>query len=540
MPTAEFALRKYIPSAEERQIDTTVTYNERPIGVDILEQALEVVEQAERDTLGRIANPTPEVEQRIHNALEWRFLPYVVESTVIAKQLESQEHKRFIKEIDTFLGAKVGFSLCPDGRISSFAIVDPRVGSINRRLQGLPQTRTSTTNSRPVLNDPDIAASIITEIEERIEEDKNPEIVEFLGPHIHSMDPLHGCGAYKAKIEAKGLTPEIAMKYGGIAEFFEELGDGFYAFNNVIELAGGKGTTFDFVHDAYSQGFIVGLRDQYKNFGNNNSLRANLVRLHEKRKILMTEMLGDVFKQTIFDEAKKLGVENGYLDLSDYTQFGKNARRIGRIAKAITIQEEAKGYKWIPDSIKAGKSEAAVRVLAYHAIRNVVYRVVGNITPENNRLKDHPEKLIRVGPIGADYNIENIPFIQSTPRGRINRYDIEGIQKLYGLTYDILKRQGADLTKEGRIILVSGAFDPTHHSGQRSRRAEFNEIASVIRNNAAHIRRQYMESIQTGQAIVISCLFDPLTRRLTHVLTGQNVVFERKYDASGAIKEESK
>lgn len=493
---------------------------------DIEEGAVEprvhqLLVQASHDALSRIKSLTPEVTGRIQTALERRFLPYAIENESIAKQLESPEYRKFVKEIDAFLDAKVGFGACPDGRVSPFSLADPKVASIHRRLQGLPETRQSTTEEHVwVLDDPDLAASIKTDMQEREEEGKSNELVEFVGPHIHSSHPAHGCGACIGKLAAKGRTPELGMRYGGIAEYFEELGDGFNAFDNVVKIAGGKGTTFDLTHDAYSQGFIVGLRNEYKNFNKNLSLRQNLELLAARKKILMTEKFDEIFTQNIIDESTKMGVE-GYIDVSDYEQFGKNAMLIGRIAKKITIQEEAKGYRWIPESIKDGKSQTAVRVLAYHAIRNTVYRVLGDIQPGQHMLQEHPEQLIRVGPIGSDYNIRNIAFVQSTPRGRLQSGDIEGVDKLYNLSYGILRKLGADLQREGRIILITGIYDSTHHASRKSARAELNEVESVVLNNAAWIRKKFAESIQTGEAIVIGCLFDPLTRRLTHVLSSR-------------------
>lgn len=485
---------------------------------------------ARKDALARIKNPNFEIQSRIENALKRRFLPYIIENEIIASQLETQEYKKFIKEIDSFLGAKVGIGACPDGRVSPFSLVDPRVASVHRRLQGLPETRESTTEDNCwVLNDPDLAASITTEIQERIEEGKNPELIEFLGPHIDSQTPKHGCGACIKKFLKDGRVPDTAMLQGGIAEYFNELGEGFYSFDKAAEFAGGKGTTFDLTHDSYSQGFIVGLRDTYSLFDPELSLRQNLTELARNRKILMTESLDRSFGQMILDEARKIGA-NGFIDTTDYTKFGFNAMLIGRIAKKITIDEETKGYKWIPDSIKEGKSETAIRVLAYHALRNVVYRTLGEIIPGQHTLQQHPEQLSRTGPIGSDYNTRNIAFVHSTPRGRFTEDDIDGTKSLYDLSYDILREQGTDLTKEGRIILVTGIYEETHHANKKLAKKQYNEVASVVLNNAAWIRKRFKGGIQTGDTIVIACLFDPLTKRLTHVLESRPTVENQKED----------
>lgn len=477
-----------------------------------------LLNDAEKDALERISSQTPEATARIKNTLERRLKPYVTENEVIAQQLDTPEYKAFIKEADEFLGAKTGVAICPDGRISSFSLGDPRVTSFNRRLQGLPEIRKSTRTGKAVLNDPDLAASITTSIQEKKNGgDKTPEIVEFIGPHIHSQHPEHGCGACITKLKSKGRTPELGMKLGGIAEYFEELGDGFFAFDNVAEAAGGRGTTFDLAHDAFSQGFIVGLRQEYKNLNESLSLRENLSKLSQAKKILMTESLDSGFRQTILDEAAKLGKSR--IDVNDFYKFAENAMLIGRIAQKLTMQEQEKGFQWLPDNIKQGKSDTAIKVFAYYALRNVVYRTLGNISSGQHHLLEHPERLIRVGPIGAEFNMQNIPFIQNAPRGRFEPIDIQGAKNLYHLSYEILQHQGVDFRQEGRIILVTGEYDQTLYANKKAARKGFNEIASVVRNNAAWIREELNDGVQAGEAIVIGCIYDPATRKLTNILS---------------------
>jgi len=484
-------------------------------GESIMEDS-QLIIAAKKDAYER-SSGTSEVLRRIEAAIDRRFAPYARESEAISTQLETSKYTEFAKDTRDFLEAKVGVVACPDGRISPLSLIDPRVAGIHRRLQGLPETRLSTRNRVNVLNDPGLAAAIANDIGRSKLNGKKPELTELVGPHIHSQNPQEGCGAALAKIIAQGGTAELGMRLGGIPDYFSELGDGFNAFDNVASAAGGQGTTFDLTHDAFSQGFIIGIREENRSFDPTLSLRQNLLSKAHEGKILMTELLTDLFKQSILDLATSMGQES-YVDIRDYNRFAENAIIIGRVAREITAQEEKKEYSWIPQAIKEGKTEAALRILAYHAVRNTAYRVLGNIIPGQHSLQHHPEQLIRVGPIGAEFNIRNIPFIQNAPSGSLRPEDLDGIRKLYGLSYGVLANQGVDLTSEGRIILVTGEHDPSRYARRATAQEEFQKEASVVRNNAAWVREMFFPSIRTGEAIVIGCIYEPGTKRLTHIV----------------------
>ena len=476
-----------------------------------------LVNQAKEDSLGRIPL-NPEAQKRVENAIEKRFYPYVIEGAVIAEQLVSPEYREFVKETNEYLGAKVGFIACPDGRILVIQLGDPKVASFYRRLQGLPPIRTSTRGDHKMVpDDPFLSAAIATDIQERKPQTEVPKIVQFIGPHIHSVHPDHGCGDRTGEMVGMGHTPEIGMAHVGIEEYFQKLGDGFYAFDNAAENAGGRGSTFDLTHDAYSQGFIIGLRKTYEMFNPNLSLRENLKLLADNKLILMTELLDSLFSERITEEAQKEKV-SGIIDMRDFYNFGPNAILIGKIAREITKEEEKKGYLWIPRAIREDRTNTALRALAYHCVRNVVYRTLGGIKPGAHALEEHPEKLSRVGPIGADFNVSNIPFIESTVPGPLQPSDIEAVVKLYNLSYGILRAQGVKLKDEARIILVTGIYDPNIYIDQREAQKQLNLATDIVRNNAAQIRKKFEKSIITGETVVIGALHEPGTRRLTHIV----------------------
>jgi len=476
-----------------------------------------LTEEARIDALQRIPL-SRDAQERVNNAVEKTLKPYILESEVISTQLLSPEYRKYTAEINEFLGAIVGYVACPDGRILVIQLGDPKVARVSRRFQGRPPTRPSTRDeNKEVPDDPYLSSSITTELQERKKIVNIPEIVQMFGPHIHSTHPDHGCGDGTNELVLFGHTPEIGMEFGGIPEFFEGLKEGFFAFDNIAKIAGGKGSTFDAVHDAHSQGLIYGLRYTYPRFDSNLSLRDNLLLLKENQLILMTEFLDPIFEEKIREKAKALGVE-GNINMFDYYNFAPNIMLIGKIAKELTLEEEQKGFPWIPKAIIEDKTEVATRVLGYHAIRNSVYRVLGGIKPGAHNLLKHPERLIRIGPIGADFNVQNIPFNESTVPGPFQETDIKAVEKLYGLSYNILKEQGVNLRKEARIILVTGIFDPSLYADEQKSQAQLTLAKHIVQNNAAWIRRRYNRSIKTGETVVVGALHEPGTRRLLQIV----------------------
>lgn len=457
---------------------------------------------------------TQDAKDRINNAIERRFRPYVTESEVIAAQLSTRRYQEFLKELREFLGVRTGVVACPDGRIVALALIDPRVGSMQRKLQGLPDVRFSTEDWNYTLNDPDLAANIRTDMRRRAKEKKRPHLVEFVGPHIHSFQPEHGCGACIGKIVKRGLTKELGMKNGGIDEYFDELGEGFYAFDNLTNKNGGSGTTFDMVHDAYSQGLIFGVRNEYQNFDSGITLRENLLTLGRQGKIVMTELLDDRFP--ILETAEKMGLPYP-IDVDSYEEIAKNAIAVGKIAQELTTQY---GISWLPKVFRenSGASDENLRVLSYYAIRNTVYRVIGDINVGKHILERHPEKLIRVGPIGADFNVKNIPFIQSTAEEKVHDKDIQETLALYDLAYDVLGAQGVDLRTEGRIIFTTGSFDAKDFSGPDAKEAHLDRAESDVKNNAAHIRLKIKDAVARGEAVVFGGIYEPGPKKLIKVV----------------------
>lgn len=459
-----------------------------------------------------------EAVMMIKNALKWRLEPYIIENWELADQLQSLEYQNFARGIKNYLVATMGFVVCPDGRIVALSLGDPLVANINRRLQGMPLTRFSTRDRTPALNDPDLAASITYSIESRLGADENPEIIEAVGPHILSTVPEEGCGAAKNKIIESGRYAKLGMRFGGISDFFNELGERFYSFDHNAGRAGGVGTTFDWVHDAHSEGAIVGLRDHYRDFDTTKTMRENLLRLDGEGKIVMTESLEAILGQRISELAISKGVTEA-LDVKKASDLIFNATTIGNIAQEIAIEQEKEGFGWIPNGIKKDKTEASLRVIAYHLIRNRVYLDLAHIRTGHHDLLKHPETLVSVGPTSALYNRENIPFVQKTPTGQFSNQDVQDTFMLYGLASTVMEERGVDLTREGRIVLVTGEYDKSLYNGNSDgAKRELERVASIVRNNAAQMREKLAAGIATGEAIVLGCLHEPETRKLIAVV----------------------
>lgn len=483
---------------------------------EVLENSVRLVLDARAETLA-YADKSPRTVSMIERSLANRFLPYVVEANIIASEVSGERAQKFTTQTLDFLGNPiVAIIACPDGRIMALAMGDPGIVTFNRRLRGLPPVRRSTKDGEFVLDDPDISGSINFKIEERLNSGKAAELIEFMGPHIHSGDPVRGCGDASGTLATQGHYPMNAMAFGGINEYFSELGDGFFAANNNARRAGGNGTSIDLVHDAYSQGLIVGLKEARKDLNLGLNLRENLLDLASHRKIIMTEALKNTFRKRIRDVAKSLRVSN--LDLRDPTKFADNIIALGSVSQEITRIEEGRGYPFIPESIKGGKSEVVFRTLAYTLIRSTVYQELGNVTVGNHSLITHPEQLIVAGHLSPIFNVNTIAFSQKTARGEFNDGDIAGVKKLYALSQQTMPEFGIDLTGEGRIVVTTGSHDPSAYADNKAERQEKHRRIAVVQNNEAKIREQFPRSVSTGETIVIGAIINPATREITSIV----------------------
>lgn len=474
------------------------------------------VDAAKKDAFER-TNGTPDAIKRAETAIENRFRPYVIENLILADQISTPEFEEMLEATDDYLEGRVAAVQCDDGRITAAQIGDPRLISVGKRLKGMPEVRLSgKNNGQMVIRDSDINTSIKQYIDRQGRKgNADSHITELIGPHIFSTHPLHGCGKRMAEIAASGGTPEVEMWDGGINNYFDELDDAkFEAFNNRIRDLGGKGTTFDMVHDAYSQGLIFGLREARHNFDRGLSLRDNLETLSANGEILMTEKLDDVFQGMILARAKEMGA-NALLDLDNIYEFGRNAILIGTIARELTKAEEATGFEWIPEHLKRDTDPRAVRALGYVAMRNSVRRILGNIVPGEHNLVDHTEQSIAIGPIRGDYNKNTIPFIHHIRSGGVDQDELNNVQALLGLLKNSLGNyHQADPREEGRLVMTTGVFKRNIYATEEDAAEEFEDVYSVVGEDAAKIRERFSESVKNGEIVVLGCIHENKTRRI--------------------------
>ncbi len=473
-----------------------------------------LVEAAIEDALSRLPeHHSVEAEARIKRGIRNRLGPTLVENEIIQAQIFSPEYQSFaIDEIIPFLnGAKVGASPCPDGRINPYySMGDPEVVVFHQRLAGIPETRPSTSSEEDtyVLSDPNITGSMIDSIDRRREKYPDVELVEELGLHLRSDIPTKGCGALKMMI-ARKQHPAFGMRFGGADHYYKDLGPGFHAFNNTAErILGVKATSFDISHDVYSQGLIFGLRDAIDGFDEEKTLRENLFDMHRHRRIVMTEELGDVFHDQIHKVDTQLYPEGDIIDPSDPHHLAANIMRIGRVAKAITMEAEQNGYAFLPHHLIKDATPTATRVLAYTLIRNTVFRQLAQIKAGHHSLLDHNERSIRIGSSGP-INVDHVPFVLRTPSGTLREQDIQEAFALEGILREALEDIGVEAEDEAAIFVVTETYDQTMYSNDRVAKREHEIAYATAGNNAAMLRNRRREDVNNGAVVFLGALIGP-------------------------------
>jgi hypothetical protein len=300
------------------------------------------------------------------------------------------------------------------------------------------------------------------------------------------------------------------MRFGGIAQFHDSLGEGFYAFDNMargIKDLQIPSTTFDLTHDIHTQGLITGIRNVYTEFDPNRTLRENLINLHRDRKIVMTEELDEVFHGRIHEIATQLyGDDHEIQNPLDPGTLADNIMKIGRIAKVITQEEEERGFDFIPDELTQDATPIARRALAYTLIRNVVYRRLADIRAGHHSLVKHNEEWIRVGSSGP-LNIDHVPFVLRTPSKRLRDDDIDEVFALEGILRGALQLKGAKPQEEATIITVGATFNPGMYANEEIAQEQKDILFSTVGNEAARIRNKRPNDIKNGHRVVLGVLY---------------------------------
>lgn len=487
----------------------------------------DLVQKAEEKALEEIRTDD-QVKERVKQALANRFRPYILEAETIAEGIAREQYQVFKEETRDFYQSLVNVVACPDGRISVLSLTDPSASYVHRALRGQLRTRLSTSkNELPIPSNTELRAGIWTVLDRmrRKYHIKKPKVVALIGPHIDSEHPLHGCGAAAAALSGigSGLPAALAtFHFGGARNYFrllQESGE-FYALDNFAMLAGADGTTIDYTHDLHSQGVIVGLGVAWKYLREELSLRKNLLRLHDEERIVMSELLVPKLRSRVRDIAKTLDstwTDGKTLNYQDPKMFGEHAMLIGRVAQELTRQEAKEEYPWLPNGVKKPLDETACRIAAYHILRSAVYLILGGVEPGKHWLMLHPEQVLRVGPIGADFNVKTIAFIESAPVS-LSPDEAQSVFALYGLMERFLPALDVDLTREARIVMVTGKFNPDIYKDEDVLKEEFDRVATKVIDDAAKIKMMLKRAVVEGAAVVIPMIHHADTRRVIDIL----------------------
>lgn len=489
-----------------------VPQSERPIRHPLVAAAI-------TDALSRLPENHLKEAERVVRGIENRLAPAIMESEIIARQINSPEYRQEVAEMEDFFEcAIVGDTICPDGRQDPiYTIGSPKTVVLHQRPAAKPETRPSSTKRGAMtLNDPNITASLWNAVKRTKARIGTAQLIQFGGVHINSEDPINGCGAMKAAISEK-QNPADGMRFGGIARYYGDLGDGFFAFDTVAEtVLEIPSRTFDLTHDIHSQGLITGLREAYVQIDTAKTLRENLTQMHQRGQIVMTEFLDPLFRERIRELYRDLFPEGTPINPIDYNQFAGNLIKIGKIARSLTREEEDRGFNFIPDHIIQDATPIARRVLAYTLIQNVAFRTLANIQPGNHPLLKHNERWMRVGSSGP-LNIDNVSFALRTPHGSLDDEDMGAVFTLEDILKSALKHSGANLDEEATVIVVCDTFEPEKYATPEIAGQEREFTYSRVGNEAARIRNERKEDIANGRRVVLAALIGK-DRTITEVV----------------------
>lgn len=492
------------------------------------EEVNEFLNLAIPDALTRIPKDAgPEVHTRIINGLIRRFGTFADGDNEVARQLQKTEAQKYIAK-KRKSDVKFAAVICSDRRKRWLAIGDPEADTQHRRPRGVPELTES--SSYPdertyVMGDYEIAGSISSTAEDRIEKDREPAFLEMIVGHID-------CGAgYKIveeELKKDGLGLEDITKeeleFRSIEGFFDKVRGPISGFNTDIETAGGYGNTVIAIFDPHSQGLILGLEHIYdeklargeKLFDRNKTIDQNFEEWEEARKIVMTEKLDQKLLEDNPDLRalkKHIDADNRLaLDIKNPKNLAKDVVRIGKVKEVLTKRYETseEGFTWIPEKVREDMPANILYSLAEHMIHNSVYRILGGIEPGNHDQLHHSEQSTRIGPKGGSLNEKSPAFIISTPGGELRKQDKEAYQILRPLSIHVAEHIGINLEQEARVVTVTEIFDKDKYNPEKPEvaRKELHMKRALVKHNAREIRRLYPEDVADGRMVVVAALYD--------------------------------
>ncbi len=476
-----------------------------------------------------------DARRRIEKAGREIVLPGLAEAMTIAHQVANPEYRGngegqgFIPGMAAFLNyTDQRGRICADlrGSLPAYGAY-PLLYLMTRSAGADPNTVPARTQSGFRLGDIDYRAGIKTSVRDRNAQGQlTPEFVYYTGPHFDSINPTtNSCAANAATIQGAGGLARIDMVHGGIAEWFGNVGSRFFAHDDEVREQGGISTTFDISLDTHDQSLIAGLRENHKYIDPRRDLASNLQMLARHGLILTSNQILDMFGEDIMQIANELGVQGG-LDIFDYTRYSFNMQTIGTIARHITEREERiNNFDWIPPHLVIDQSSSqrvdpdAARAFAFSMISNATYRKITGVgSGDTNPLKHHPETMLRVGPTGADYNVQTVALIQGTPGGELQQQDIARVQTLSTVLTDNLDHLGFGAEETARVIRVTGMVD-LEVTDEKARTADLDRALATVERNLEILAPQFENGIKNGSVLMFGTIHDRVTRNPVEIVT---------------------
>ncbi len=489
----------------------------------------QIVEEAKK-------GKTPEARRRIEKAALEIVQPGIGEAITIGAQVADTEYigdatgkVGFVPEMLDYLNLDIRARTCADLRGAMLAYGGfPKIQNMTRSAGADLDAVVAENGQGYRVRDIDQRANIATSIRQRkTRNPNNPARFIFItGPHFDSAEPTtHSCAANQKEIEGIGGLASIDMQQGGISHWFERTGEEFFAKDNEIRIQGGDSTTFDVSLDTHNQRIIAGLRQNYKYFDPARSLSENIGLLAKHGRILTSDTILELFGDEIKLQAQSLGVQDP-IDIFDYTKYGQNLRTIGRVAKAITQQAETNGgFDWIPPDLFFDQAtgtrinDEAMRAFAFTMIGNAVYRSLTGVGEgEKNPLKHHPETMLRVGPIGADFNVRTVALVQGTHTGEIQPADIARAVTLSNVLRSNLDNLGYGSEQTARVIRVTGVIDPRGKDPEAIA-SELDTAKATIQRNIEILAPHFKQGENTGSVLLFGTVHERTTRTPVAVVT---------------------
>lgn len=433
----------------------------------------------------------------------------IIDGEINSANFESSGYKRVQKEIEDYLGVKTIFQTCAHSDILPVNVIIPHATLSHRRLGGFTKTR-ETPYGQIELSDPVLANSVDTFINQGRRDRREARFVEYAGTHINTFAPETSCDQMTtaAVRDKRNNISKKIPSHGGLPVHFEDLDRGFNAFRAYVKSRKAESNTISAIYDTGSGMLIFGLKGVYDSkkddtFNPEQSLRQNLVEMHNNGQILMAELLASKLRKTILSvgEANMLTMTHDY---RDPRTLAVNIINSARIAKIVTEMERANNnFSWIPKQLREQETEWAIKALAFEAVYNITANEWLRVKHNRSGIIRGPS-IVRAGPEGYPFNTGLPNAVEVAAPGTFGDQQAS----------DILHLRNGDNT---RIIFVTGRSEPASENIDPDE--HFGVAYRQVRDNTKIIKER-LAGRGEGTA-VIGALYDS-KQRMTHIIPTEN------------------